>query len=91
MCSACGFPPAIGHWTDAGGATPHDRLRIRFSRIALLKKLLQPHSIFVHEMGPSHGVQISNGRGKTVICEDLDGVWKQFELFTGSAFDPLNL
>ena len=27
MCSACGFPAAPGHWTDAGAQTPGDRLR----------------------------------------------------------------
>ena len=29
MCSACGFPAAPGHWTDAGAQTPGDRLRLR--------------------------------------------------------------
>ena len=30
MCSACGFPAAPGHWTEAGANTAPDRLRARF-------------------------------------------------------------
>ena len=32
MCSACGYPAAPGHWTEAGAPTAHDRLRAKFRR-----------------------------------------------------------
>ena len=32
MCSACGFPAAPGHWTEAGAATTLERLRGRLRR-----------------------------------------------------------
>ena len=89
MCSACGFPPALGHWTDAGGETAHDRLRIRFSRAALLAKLVQPMGAKVADLGSQPGLQISNGLGQTVICENLEEVWAQIEALTGVPFDPL--
>ncbi|MEM5474711.1 hypothetical protein [Pacificibacter sp. AS14] len=90
MCSACGFPPALGHWTDAGGETAHDRLRIRFSRAALVTKLVQPLGVKVTDLGLQPGLQLSNGTGKTVICDTLEDVWAQIETLTGTPFDPLN-
>jgi len=38
MCSACGFPAAPGHWTEAGAATTLERLRGRLRRAQVLQK-----------------------------------------------------
>ena len=91
MCSACGFPPAVGHWTDAGGATPHERLEIRFARANLINKLLKPLGITATDAGISPGIQLSNGMGKTVICPTIEDVWRQVEIFTGKPYDPLRV
>ena len=89
MCSACGFPPAVGHWTDAGGASPHERLKIRFARVNLINKLIKPLGISARDAGTSPGIQVSNGMGKTVICPTIEDVLKQVEIFTGICYDPL--
>ena len=89
MCSACGFPPAAGHWTDAGGDTPQARLRIRFARAALLNELLKPLGLSARDLGSQPGIQLSNGMGQTKICQTVEDVWEQVELFTGAPFDPL--
>ena len=89
MCSACGFPPAVGHWTDAGGARYHERLKIRFARANLINKLLMPLGITARDAGTSPGIQLSNGLGKTIICPTIEDVWKQVEIFTGNSYDPL--
>ena len=89
MCSACGFPPAVGHWTDAGGATPHERLKIRFARVNLIIKLLKPLGLTATDAGTSPGIQLSNGMGKTIICPTIEDVWMQVEIFTGKSYDPL--
>jgi len=89
MCSACGFPPALGHWTDAGGETAHERLRIRFARVDLLNELLRPLGLSARDLGSQPGIQVSNGMGQTKICQTVEDVWQQVELFTGRAFDPL--
>jgi len=89
MCSACGFPPAVGHWTDAGGATPAERLRIRFARAALLNDLLKPLGVVAQDLGVMPGVQLSNRTGQTKLCQTLEEVWAQVELLTGAPFDPL--
>ena len=91
MCSACGFPPAVGHWTDAGGATPHETLKIRFARANLINRLLKPLGITATDAGTSPGIQLSNGTGKTVICPTIEDVWKQVEIFTGNPYDPLKV
>ena len=59
MCNACGFPAAPGHWTEAGAATPHDRLRARFARARLLGDLLRPYGLTVHDGGQVPGIQLS--------------------------------
>ena len=89
MCSACGFPPAVGHWTDAGGETPHERLRIRSARAALLNNLLKPLGLTARDLGSHPGIQVSNRMGKTKLCQTVEEVWEQVELFTGKPFDPL--
>lgn len=91
MCSACGFPPAVGHWTDAGGQTPPERLRIRYSRVALLNDLLKPLGLGARDLGIQPGIQVSNGMGKTILCQTLEEVWDQVEALTGASFDPLNV
>ena len=91
MCSACGFPPAVGHWTDAGGATPQERLKIRFARANLINKLLKPLGITATDAGTSPGIHLSNGMGKTVICPTIEDVWRQVEIFTGNPYDPLRV
>lgn len=91
MCSACGCPPAVGHWTDAGGQTPTERLRIRFARVALLNDLLKPRGLGARDLGVQPGIQVFNGMGQTKLCQTLEEVWGQVEIFTGTPFDPLNV
>ena len=45
MCSACGFPAAPGHWTEAGAATAPDRLRARFRRSASVQSVLPAYGL----------------------------------------------
>ncbi len=89
MCSACGYPPAAGHWTDAGGQTPTERLRIRFARAALLNELLKSKGLTARDLGMQPGIQISNGMGQTKICQTLEEIWDQVETFSSTPFDPL--
>ena len=51
MCSACGFPAAPGHWTEAGPSTPHDRMRAKFRRAQVLQKVLPAYGLKVFEGG----------------------------------------
>ena len=91
MCSACGFPPAPGHWTNAGGQSPTERLRIRFARAALLNELLKSRGLGVHDSGVQPGIQINNGMGQTKICQTLEEIWDQVETYSGAPFDPLSV
>ena len=90
MCSACGFPAAPGHWTEAGAATPHDRLRARFRRAALLQALLPAYGLTAHDGGQVPGIHLSTLSGAQSILPDLAALWAEAERLTGAAIDPLD-
>ena len=91
MCNACGFPAAPGHWTEAGAATPHDRLRERFRRVDVLKKALHGTGITAHDGGIIPGIQIISISGSQTIVPDLEAFWGEVETRLGKPFDPLEL
>ncbi|MFT7309533.1 MAG: hypothetical protein ACI853_000012 [Paracoccaceae bacterium] len=91
MCSACGFPAAPGHWTQAGAATAHDRLRERFRRVQVLKNALQGSGITVHDGGVIPGIQVLSAGGAQTIVPDLEALWAAVEVHSGRVFDPLDL
>lgn len=91
MCSACGFPAAPGHWTEAGAATPHDRLRERFRRVQVLQKVLQGSGVTAHDGGMVPGIQVMSLSGAQSIEPDLEALWKAVEALRGRPFDPFEL
>ena len=91
MCSACGFPAAPGHWTEAGAATPHDRMRERFRRVQVLQKVLQGSGVTAHDGGLVPGIQVMSLSGAQTIVTDLEALWEAVEALRGQPFDPLDL
>lgn len=91
MCSACGYPAAPGHWTEAGAATPHDRLRERFRRVQVLKAVLKGSGITAHDGGVIPGIQVISLSGAQTIVPDLEAVWREVEKLRGRPLDPLDL
>jgi hypothetical protein len=89
MCSACGFPAAPGHWTEAGTQTPHDRLRARHRRAQILGRVLKGYGLGVHDDLQMPGMQVSSFSGATVIVRDLNELWQEAERMTGTRIDPL--
>lgn len=90
MCNACGNPAVPGHWTDAGAATPGDRLRARFQRAALLNKILRPYGLSAHDGGVVPGIQLSTLSGSTILVPDLGALWAEAERLIGFPIDPLD-
>ena len=89
MCNACGFPAAPGHWTEAGAATPHDRLRERFRRVQVLQKVLQGSGVTAHDGGIVPGIQVMSLTGAQTIVPDLEALWGEVAKLRGRPFDPL--
>ncbi len=89
MCNACGFPRRPGHWTEAGLATPHDRLRARFRRAAILRRVLKPYGLTVHDDGVTNGITLSTLSGASVIVDDLETLWTEAGRLAGRPIDPL--
>lgn len=89
MCSACGYPSRPGHWTEAGLATPQDRLRARFVRAATLARVLRPYGLTAHDDGLGEGFTLSTLTGASVIVTDPAQLWPMVERLAGRPFDPL--
>jgi len=90
MCSACGFPAAPGHWTEAGAADAPDRLRARFRRAQVLQSVLAAYGLTAHDGAQVPGIQISTLSGDHTIARDLAEVWVTVERLAGRAIDPLD-
>lgn len=90
MCNACGNPSVPGHWTEAGAATPGDRLRARFHRAGLLDKLLRPYGLSAHDGGMVPGIQLGTLSGSQAIVADLGALWAEAERLLGRPIDPLD-
>ncbi len=90
MCSACGFPAAPGHWTEAGSPTPHDRVRAKFRRAQVLQNVLPSYGLKAFDGGVIPGIQISTLSGSETIVRDLDEVWALAEKLSGGPVDPLD-
>lgn len=90
MCNACGNPAAPGHWTEAGAATPGDRLRARFLRAAVLNRILRPYGLSAHDDGVVPGIQIGTLSGARSIVHNLSDLWAEAERLTGRPIDPLD-
>jgi hypothetical protein len=90
MCSACGFPAAPGHWTEAGSPTAHDLLRARFRRAQVLRNVLPAYGLKAFDGGEIPGIQISTLSGSQTILRDLDEVWALAEKLSGGPVDPLD-
>ena len=90
MCSACGYPAAPGHWTEAGAASAHDRLRAKFRRGQVLQKVLPAYGLKAFDGGEIPGIQISTLSGNHSIVRDLDEVWALAEKLSGGPVDPLD-
>lgn len=90
MCSACGFPAAPGHWTEAGAPTAHDRLRSRMRRAEVLQAVLPFYGLKAYGSGEVPGIQISALSGGESILRDLDEVWALAEKMSGGPVDPLD-
>lgn len=89
MCSACGFPARPGHWTDAGLVTAQDRLRARFTRVAVLRRVLVPYGLSAHDDGVTDGLQLSTLTGRTEMVATLEDLWIAAARLAGRPVDPL--
>jgi hypothetical protein len=90
MCGSCGFPQAKGHWTEAGAATAHDRLRARHRRAQLLQRILPAFGVNAHDPMSTPGLVVSDMRGHHEIAADLTQLWAAAERLGGRAIDPLD-
>lgn len=90
MCSNCGFPSTLAHWTEAGAANATDRIRARYRRAACLRAALASYGLTAHDDGATTGVAIADRTGRIEIVETLADLWAVAERLGGRPVDPLD-
>ena len=90
MCSACRFPAAPGHWTDAGATSPGDKIRLRFVRLAVINRLLEVYGLKAYDDGVTPGLQLFAPGGERVLVPDLAALWREAGRLAGTPIDPLS-
>ena len=90
MCSNCGFPSTLAHWTEAGAASASDRIRNRFRRAAGLRVALQSYGLTAHDDGATSGIALADKTGRIEIVESLADLWVAAERLGGRPIDPLD-
>lgn len=91
MCNACGYPARPGRWTEAGLDSPGERLRARFHRAAMLRRMLAPYGLTAHDDGVTDGITLSTLSGAHVIVQSLEELWVEAARLAGRPIDPLTL
>ncbi|MDQ3654650.1 MAG: hypothetical protein M3457_06185 [Chloroflexota bacterium] len=91
MCANCGFPAALGHWTEAGfGNSPHDRVRARFRRVQVLQSILPAFGLTAHDDIHTPGITLGNLTGNNAIVANLTELWNAAETLGSGTIDPLD-
>lgn len=90
MCANCGYPLTKGHWTDAGYASAHDRLRARIDRARLLQGILPQFGVVAQEPTAVDGLVLSSRSGASEIATDLSALWDSAERLGRMVIDPLD-
>lgn len=89
MCSACGNPATLGHWTEAGAQKGGIRLRAMFNRVSILKRVLKPYGFSVYADGVIPQIQLICPGGARVMVNNLTELWAEVERRQGFPIDPL--
>lgn len=90
MCASCGYPARPGHWTEAGAADSHDRIRARFRRVEVLGRVLPAYGLTAHDGAQVPGIQVGTLSGNQTIALDLAELWVVAEKLAGRPVDPLD-
>ena len=90
MCANCGLPLAPGHWTEAGSASPPERVRARFRRAQILKSILAAYGLTAYDDGVTPGLTVATRTGHNELVADLAELWSAAERMSGHVIDPLD-
>jgi hypothetical protein len=89
MCSLCGDLSTRIHWSEHAPdvADTAERRRHRTARTAYARALLSAHGLTLAEWQGQYVV--GNGRGRTIVVDDLAACWAAAEQLAGRPADPL--
>jgi hypothetical protein len=66
-----------------------ERLRSRFRRAQVLKRVLTPYGLEAHDDGQVPGIQLATRTGDHVLLGNLEELWIAAEKMCGKTIDPL--
>jgi hypothetical protein len=90
MCANCGLPSAPGHWTEAGLASPPERMRARFRRAQILRSVLSAYGLSAYDDAVMPGLIVATKTGHHELVADLAELWSAAERMSGRTIDPLD-
>ena len=82
MCALCGVLGS-DHWAESGGGR-----RARLLRAALLDRVLSHSGLGLQEWAGRYVVR--DRKGRSLVVDDLPGVWAAAEELAGRRLDPLD-
>jgi hypothetical protein len=85
VCGLCGTLAAGPHWTQQVGGAQAARHRLACLRFA--RVLARERGVTVAEW--QGRFVLSNGRGRSVVADDLAACWAAVEQLSGRPADPL--
>jgi len=100
MCGICGELRSHIHWTEripwekdeeveSGGDYARQIRRLRMRRASVVGRILKPYGLTVRDWEGGKYL-LSDRKGRSVIVNDLSGLWPQVEKLLGKPLDPLD-
>lgn len=65
-------------------------MRVRFTRLAVVNRLLAPYGLEAHDDGATPGLQLYSRTGECVLVSDLEALWGEAARLAKTAIDPLS-
>jgi hypothetical protein len=63
---------------------------VRFTRLAIVNRLLAPYRLSAHDDGSTPGLQLMASGGERVLVPDLEALWVEAARLAGMPIDPLS-
>ncbi|WP_253944147.1 hypothetical protein [Pseudogemmobacter hezensis] len=65
-------------------------MRLRYTRVAAINRLLAPYGLKAYDDGATPGLQLIASGGATELVADLEGLWQAAARIAGRPIDPLD-
>jgi hypothetical protein len=88
MCGLCGMFGAAEHWTDQAGTESPQRRADRQHRVRIANAVLAPFGLSCADW--QNRFTLTSRTGKSLVVDNLGGLWPAAEKLAGRPIDPLD-